>query len=243
MTAADTQIEDFPSTHRTWLVTQIESVAADTGIRSQEALAALREHLFQRYAEPLYAYVRHSSIRRLGEPEDLVHGYFVRMLADCSSLRRWPQSGRHFRKWLLSGLLFHVRGITRDLGRSREFSSLESIALHAAAEPTAEQAYEHAWSRQILQTAYATAAGEMERAGRNQQWMIFRRHVLDGEPYAPLAKEYSVSLQHCADATRDAVQQVRHALRIVLIEEGVAERDATTEADEIFRSVIGGPPR
>ena len=243
MTSAGYSPTDFPSTHRTWLVTQIADLQEGSDSIRTQAIASLRAHLLERYASPLSAYVQNSSIKRLGEPDEIAHDYLVRMLDDCSGLHNWPGSGRPLRRWLLTGMIFHARGIARDKGRLREFSSLDAVDSYIASEPSAEQAFERAWAREMLEAAFARAAGSMQRSGRDQQWEIFRRHVLDGQPYAPIAADLQINVQQCADATRAASQEVRSAIRAVLIDEGVAERNISSEADAILRSVLHGPTR
>ena len=63
----------FPSTHATWLHTRIESVCDTNTATSALAARELREHLMLRYHKPLCAYVRGSSLRTLGEPEEKAH--------------------------------------------------------------------------------------------------------------------------------------------------------------------------
>lgn len=239
----DPSLNHFPSTHRTWLVTHIEELQSDGDATRHEALLALRAHLFERYAAPLATYANHSSMRRLGDANELVHGYLVRTLEDCSSFARWPQSGRLLRRWLLAGLLFYARGIARDAGRSREHAATTALDLHLGSEPTAEEAFERACAREILEAAFVRAHASMTAAGRDQSWEIFRRHLLDGEAYASISRELNLSTQNCADATRVATQEVRKALRSVLLDEGVPEREVTVEADSIFKSVVDAATR
>ena len=75
-------VDHFPSTHATWIDAQLtiieEAGAPHAGSagspRATGAREALRRHLWERYHAPLRAYVHGGSLRRAGEPDDLVAG-------------------------------------------------------------------------------------------------------------------------------------------------------------------------
>ena len=69
-------VDHFPSTHATWIDAQL-TVMQDGGAAGTSALSALRRHLMERYRTALLAYVRGSSLRKLGEAEELVDGFFA----------------------------------------------------------------------------------------------------------------------------------------------------------------------
>lgn len=205
-----------------------------------DAVTRVRALMFERYRTPLCAYVKVSRLRHLGDPDELVHGYFVKLLDSCAGLHRWIASGRPLRRWLLTGLLFHARGVARDIGRSREIHSLGPTDATLGIEATAERAFERAWCRELVEHAYSAAADSMEREGRGAQWEIFRRHVIEGQPYAPIARELGLSLHQCADATRAALAEVRRELRAAMIAEGVSSEDLSE--DQVLRSLRNDPP-
>ena len=72
-------VDHFPSTHATWIDAQL-TIAERAGSHTedgQSARRALQQHLMQRYHEPLRAYVRGSSMRQLGDTDELVGGFFA----------------------------------------------------------------------------------------------------------------------------------------------------------------------
>lgn len=231
-------IASFPSTHRSWFETQLTQLSDGSEPERAEALARVRALLFERYRAPLCAYVQVSRLRHLGDPDELVHGYFVKLLDSCAGLHRWLDSGRPLRRWLLTGLLFHARGVARDVGRDREIHPLGPGDATLGVEASAERAFERAWCRELVEHAYAAAAESMEREGRGAQWEIFRRHVIEGQPYAPIARELGVALHQCADATRAALAEVRRALRTAMIDEGVSREELSE--DQVLRSLLDG---
>lgn len=239
MTTPGALIASFPSTHRSWFETQLTQLSEGSEPERAAALTRVRALLFERYRAPLCAYVQASRLRHLGDPDELVHGYFVKLLESCAGLHRWIDSGRPLRRWLLTGLLFHARGIARDAGRTREIHPLSSGDATLGIEASAERAFERAWCRELVEHAYAAAADSMDREGRATQWEVFRRHVIDGQPYAAIARDFGLSLQQCADATRAALAEVRRTLRTAMIDEGVS-RDDLSE-DQVLRSLLDEP--
>jgi len=236
----DASIDDFPSTQRTWLLTQIGALDGSSGGANSSALDAIRSHIFERYEWPLSEYVRNSSVRRLGEPDEIVHGYLVKLLRECASLQQWMHSGRPLRRWLLTGLLFHARGLQRDAARARKVVSLDAGEIMTAPESTAEHAFERAWGRRVLEAAFDLTENSMNESGHARQWEIFRRHVLLEQAYAPIAQEFGVSVQQCADASRISVQRLRAMLQQVLLDEGITPKDSLSEVERIIRSTLGG---
>ena len=243
MLAPGTPRDFFPTTHRTWLHTQLAAIGegADPSPNPDRdaALRLVRAHLFERYAAPLIAYTRASSLRRLGEPEEIVHGYLAKTLDNCASLHTWAASARPLRRWLLTGLLFHARSLARDAGRARERSSPDALSAALAPESTAEAHFERAWCREVLEAAYATTAAALREEGRERQWDVFREHIIKGRTYAAIGAEMGMSPQQCADATRAVAGVLRAELTRVLAEDGIAPDEAAVE--EILRGVIDGP--
>jgi DNA-directed RNA polymerase specialized sigma24 family protein len=81
-------VDHFPSTHATWIDAQLTIAedgdrAAARGDsagqgRATNARDAIRRHVMERYAPALTAYVSTPELRRLGERDELVSGFFAR---------------------------------------------------------------------------------------------------------------------------------------------------------------------
>ena len=69
-------VDHFPSTHATWIGTQLTIIdgAAPDGPAARTAHRSVATYLMERYREPLRAYVVGSALRELGEPDELVNG-------------------------------------------------------------------------------------------------------------------------------------------------------------------------
>jgi hypothetical protein len=75
------------------------------------------------YYEPLCIYCRATSYRTLGEPEEIVGGFFASRLSDPTWIARWRDESRArsmpLRRWLLNGLCFYMREEARRQRRAR----------------------------------------------------------------------------------------------------------------------------
>jgi hypothetical protein len=242
----------FPTTHATWLETLLverdpradgrvsdthgvhphSNVASSAADRAQTA----RRHVMERYAVPLEVFVKGSSLARLGEPKEIVNGFFAARLSDEKYLRAWPASGMRFRRWLMNGMLFYGQGLARDAARAAArgvtvaADELDGRASSADADAAAN--FERAWALAVVREATARVEAELLEEGRAVEFEIFRRHAILGQPYAAFAQEVDRTPQQCAGATRLVAQRVRAALADVLREEGVPESEID---DEIAR--------
>jgi len=106
-------VDHFPSTHATWIDAQL-TIAERAGAHTedgQSARRALQQHLMQRYHEPLRAYVRGSSMRQLGDADELVGGFFADRVGAHGFLADWRESRMPLRRWLMNGISFYGRGV------------------------------------------------------------------------------------------------------------------------------------
>jgi hypothetical protein len=136
------------------------------------------------------------------------------------------------RRWLMNGMLFYGQGLARDRARAEaRGGAVEPRALdrREGDGATAEADFERAWALAVVREATARAEAQLEVEGRAVDFEIFRRHAIDGQPYAVFAREVGRSEQQCAGATRLVAQRVRAALAEVLREEGVAEGELDAE--------------
>jgi len=218
----------FPTTQATWL---IEHARGD-----EPALAAVAARIIERYAQPLEAYAQGSSLREIAEPRELVHAFLIAKFATPATCRAyleaWNASGLTLRRWMMNGLLLHVRGIVRDAQRSREKPLDASIASLASAQPDPAAAFERAWAKAILAEACAQVEQALVAEGRDRAWRVFRLHALDGVAYRDLEAEFALSRQQMADLVRGVTARLRARIRELLDEEGRFGDDAI---DEIVR--------
>ena len=227
----------FPTTQGTWLRTQVEGMNAVAGNPALAAAARINANAYvmERYAGPLAVFVRGSSLSRLGEPEELVNGFFASRLSDAAFLAGWSRSGMRLRRWLMNGMLFYGQGVARDRMRAAARGGLvepRELDERAGADVQGESDFERAWALAVVREATARVEDAMRAEGRGVDFEIFKRHAIDGRPYAAFAREVGKNEQQCAGATRLVAQRVRAALAEVLREEGVPEAELD---DEIAR--------
>lgn len=238
-------VDHFPSTHATWIgaqLTMMEEAGAGAPA-GQAAHRSLAGYLMERYREPLRAYVTGSSLRELGEADELVAGFFAHLLDTHESLMRWRTSGLPLRRWLMHGMAFHGRSIRKDRQRNRERASLDALAA-AGAEPADDvdgvHAFDRAWALQLVNEAHRVAHAGCAERGLLDEYEVFRLHVSEGLPYAVIAPRTGRTAQQCANATRRVGALLRDALRDLLRGEGVAPGELDATVAEVQRLVGGG---
>jgi hypothetical protein len=253
-------VDHFPSTHATWIDAQLTIIDGDGAsadgphtARAETAREALRRHLWERYHAPLRAYVHGGSLRRAGEPDDLVAGYFADRVTAPDFLPAWRRSNMPLRRWMMNGMGFYARGVVRDRlrDRLRPFTDLSENAAAGGAssstgaedallpveERTAEAAFERAWAIAVLDAAHAQAHAQLSAEGRLDEYDVFRRRVIEGEGYDTIGPSVGMSAQQCAGATRLVSQRMAAALREVLRAEGVRESEMDRTVQDVQRAV------
>lgn len=213
--------DHFPTTQQTWILDRLAE--------GEHGAPALHSFLMERYREPLVVYARGSSLRSLGEADDLVHGFFASFFSRPGALRRWAESGTRLRRWMMNGLILHARGLRRDAARSRETASIESAAHHASDDPTAEQAYEAAWARSLLSDAATAVQAELLAESRSSAWEVFARHMIDGQPYAECCPPLGFTVDEGRTVSRMVSIRIRRTLRELLLQEGTPENEIAAE--------------
>lgn len=245
-------VDHFPSTHATWLDAQltIMETAGDGSPAGRGALDGLRRHLMERYHAALTLYVRGSSLRRLGEPDDIVGGFFAERVCKPGFLPQWRSSGLPLRRWMMTGINLYGKSLVRERTRDRlravggafehgdELGDADGaegvLGAIASDEASAERAFERAWALAVLNAALAQVHAELLAQGRLDEYAIFRRRVVEGETYETIAPSVGRTPQQCAGATRLVTDRLREALRSALREDGVGTAELEQAVAEVF---------
>ena len=244
-------VDHFPSTHGTWILSRLDEMRGG-GDMARAALDELNGHVMRRYAQPLAAYVRTSSLRSDEEPDELVNAFFASRLSRDGYLVQWRESGLPLRRWLVNGMLLHAR----ERARSRRMASGEAERVAGADpsalerhEPSAYETFEREWARHVLSEAAMRAEQQLVSEGRADAWHAFKRHVIDGVPYSSIAEGLAGG-----DATRAANEarggagnaesartlarlghaRFERALREILSDESVSPADVDVELAWIY---------
>jgi len=239
--AAGPQPQRFPTTHWSRIVEALDLAAPGT----REALAAL----CQSYWYPLYLFIRRRGYSA-DEAQDLVQGYFARLLSG-HVLGGADRSKGRFRTFLIADcthFLSHERARARAQKRGGGWQIVSIDAGDAderyqrvlGHEVTPERLYRRAWAVTLLEVVLSRLRAEYERGGRG---VLFERlkEVLtggaDSVPYAVIAAELGM--------TEGAVQVAVHRLRRrygALLREEIAttvsqEDDIEDEIRELFEAL------
>lgn len=213
----------FPTTKRTWI-----DLALDRGPRGRLDVNA---HVMETYEWPLRVYYLGTNLRWLGEPEDVVGGFFADRLARADFLANWRTSGMRLRRWLMNGFSYYLLEVRRARRREAPAADVEEPATFSG-DPSAavDRAAVVAFVRQAMElTAQRCAAGGMEA-----HWRVFLRHHHDGIPFREIAPEFGVDLARAAVMARTAARKFQAALREVLGQDGVA----ADRIDEEIQSLL-----
>jgi len=229
--------EAFPTTDTTWMHQQLG--------HGEGARRALRNVVMARYFEPLRVYVKGSSYRGLGESAELVSAFFVSRFARDDYLDAWRASGMPLRRWLINGLILSMReevrrrrrAAKRGMGDVREARAAmepdsgddDPIELLESPEPAAEAAFERAWAVSILREACEEVETICNADGESDRWLLFRRHVLDGQPYALLVDETGFEPARAAVVVRTISNRVRATLSRLILRDGISAEEVETE--------------
>ncbi|MHC4211203.1 MAG: hypothetical protein ACYSWT_15980 [Planctomycetota bacterium] len=191
----------FPTTQVTWLGRALLAGESGQGEAAQ--------HVMSVYAHPLHVYLKGSSFRDLGEPDEIVDGFFASRLSRNHYLLDWLASGRQLRYWLLTGFrhyLYEQIEAQRRHQRPREAGPPEPPL-------EAEQAFHREAALAIVREAYRRAEAACTAAEQSDHWRVFREHHVRERAYGPIAQELGIDERRTAVMARTAAGKFRRALR------------------------------
>ena len=245
--------DPFPSTDTTWLHGELTA--------GEDRRRALRTVVMARYFEPLRVYVKGSSYRHLGESAELVSAFFVSRFARDDYLDAWKESGMTLRRWLINGLILSMREEIRRRRRAarrgmqdvrdggapvsstdaacnsvdddRTEAAEDPLEMLESPEPEAQAAFERAWAISILREACEEVETICNADGEGMMWMLFKRHFLDGVPYALLVDETGFEPARAAVVSRTVANRVRAALRRLIARDGIPPDELDAELARI----------
>lgn len=222
--------DSFPATQRGWLVAQLAQ-----GING---LSRINGYVMETYTEPLGNYVAGSSFRSMGQPKDLVSGFFASRLAQEGYFERWIESGLPLRRWLINGFLFYLQEETRRRKAERtEALPATPSAEPAAADPNAAEQFDRLWAESMVRSAAGAARERCANEGFNTHWDMFERHFVGGLSYAGLSEEFSVTGGQAASMVRTASIRFRQAMVDLLLRDGATEEELDDEIARLMRAL------
>lgn len=209
----------FPQTLQTWIGDQIR--------RGSAALPDLNNHLMSTYAWPLRVYYLGTSSRSLGEPDDVINGFFASRLQQPDFLTKWRASGMRLRRWLMNSFSFYLMELRRQKKRDGKAGELADDAALDLAQP--DQAIGRAEAVAMVRQAMVQAEDACMREGLHAHWQMFMRRHLQDAPLPELAREFGVDAARAAVMCRTACRKFRAKLREVMILDGTPPDDVDRE--------------
>ena len=214
----------FPSTYQSWIGRKLAE--------GPDARAELNRHIMDVYARPLEIYFRGHTDRWLGEPKEVVAGFFADRLAREDFLDDWHRSGLRLRRWLMNAFSFYLAELRRSRRRSRTAGAIPDD--HAGPSGNPYAAIDQAFAESITHEALDIAQQQCAEQGLEPHWGVFLRHYYYGQTYDRAGADFGVTAARAAVMSRTAARRFRSALRELLGRDGVNPE----ELDDEIRSLL-----
>lgn len=226
----------MPSTH--W--NTIRQARADNSAEATQAL----EFLCRAYWYPLYAY-----LRRAGESphqaQDLIQGFFARILSHDSFSGVKPIEGTKFRSWLLSSLRHFVHDEWRKAQAERRGGGATIVSIHADEaehryenepfDPTdPAKLFERKWAMELLKRVLARLEERYAIKGKQAVFAALQPFVMGGDSLAT-HQQIAPQLGMKPATVAVAVSRLRERYLKLLREEIAQTVAARGEIDEELR--------
>ncbi len=219
----------FPQTLNTWIERKLAEGAAGR--------AELNHFVMRVYADPLRVYCLGTPGRYLGEPEEVVEGFFADRLGRADYFRGWKESGLRLRRWLMNGFGFYLKELRRERLQQSHEKPLEESSEPGEGDFAAgvETEMDRAFAVSIVRQALLDTRRACESKGQSRHWQLFYQHYYEGRGYAELVKEHLVEPARAAEMARTAATKFKRALRDLLAGDGALE----SEIDEEIENLLG----
>jgi len=216
----------FPTTQNTWIADELRT--------GRDGRQNVNFHLMKTYAWPLRVYYLGTNLRWLGEPDDVIGGFFESRLGQELFLEKWRRSGIRLRRWLMNAFCFYLMELRKQRMRHKPPIEVGEEPVTFVGDP--EAAIDRAAVVAFVRHAMEEAAQECVKEGLEAHWGIFLRHQVDGTPFRRIADEFHVDSARAAVMSRTATRKFRRALREVLVRDGVAEDQCAHEIQLLLES-------
>jgi DNA-directed RNA polymerase specialized sigma24 family protein len=177
-------------------------------------------------------YVRGSSYRSLGDPVDLVQGFFENRLSRDDYLDKWLVSGLPLRVWLIKGLKFYLLETTRRGPNDRVGAMAEEPPGDDGEGPAAE--FRREVARGMVREALRVVSEELEAEGLGEHWRVFTLHHLEGLGYASVGERVGVTEERAMVMGRTATRRLRKRLRQMCSWPGASDEEIDGELVSMF---------
>jgi len=221
-----TKPDVFPLTRGTWILHCIGN--GDIGRRD------LNNHVMAVYLWPLSIYFRGTRDRYLGDPDEVVQGFFASRLAKDEFFIDWKRSGKKLRHWLINGFCFYLKELHREKIRHDRGGGAE-MPEPVFEEAAAAREMDSAFLRGIVRKAMIEAAQTCEAQGLVDHFRIFEAHFYNDRPYETIAVQFGVDPTRAAVMARTAKRKFQTALRDLFVRDGADPERVDEEMGGLLR--------
>ncbi|MBN8644887.1 MAG: hypothetical protein J0L61_06540 [Planctomycetes bacterium] len=190
-------------------------------------------HIMHLYAQPLKVYFLGCTLRWLGEPDDIVQGFFADRLSRPEFLSKWVASRRPLRFWLIVGFKHYLLESARALQRDRRAGPLGAADSDDVGEAD-PKVFDREYAVSVVREATRRAEQSCEKDGLSEHWKVFTEHHVDSRPYEEIAPRLNIDRARCAVMARTAATRFKNELRALVAWEGATEE----QIDREIRSLL-----
>ena len=230
---------------RRGFVTTRWSLVVAAGVRTEASEQALAT-LCQTYWYALYAYVRRCG-HDIEQAEDLVQGFFLRLLDREMLQRAQPERGR-FRSFLLGSLKHFMineyeraRAAKRGGGAAPLSLDITAAEGRYVLEPRdtldPERLFERRWAQTLVRQAQVRLRTACVRSGRARLYEQLEPFISGEDEKVPYG-QVAAALATTEGAARVAVHRLRRKFRDLLREEIAHTVDDESQVDEELRFLL-----
>ncbi|QOJ00176.1 MAG: hypothetical protein HRU70_06615 [Phycisphaeraceae bacterium] len=216
-----TNADVFPLTQMTWIGRHLDQGDPGRG--------EVNRHVMALYAWPLKVYFLGTRDRWIGDPDEVVNGFFADRLARPGFFDGWRRSGLRLRHWLINAFCFYLRELKRAHARDRHAPEEPDTPVPAAVERDFDRAFVASMVRQAIEQARQTC----EDGGLNAHWQVFTEHFIRGREYESFVSELGIDPARAVVMARTAKKRFQAALR-----ELVSHDAASADIDAEIRSLL-----
>lgn len=216
----------FPPTLSTWIRDRL--MVGPGGRREVD------RHVMEIYAFPLRVYFLGGRDRTLGEPDEVIQGFFADRLSRAEFFAQWQSSGMPLRRWMMNALNFYLKELRRANQRGAATSDVDTDDPGTSSgDPNAD--VERAFVISLVRTSLRNIQRQCETDGQLPHWTSFYEHFYLDRSYADIGLDLGV------DAARAMVmaRTVRHKFQAELRRMMTIDA-AEAEVDQAILSLLHG---
>lgn len=213
----------FPATQLSWIDENLE--------RGESGRSEINQHIMTVYRWPLRVYFMGTRDRWLGEPEDIVDGFFADRLSRPQFLADWRSSGLKLRHWLINAFCFYLR----EVKRARQRNAYEDLSPQAepAIGPSDLAEMDKAYVTSLVREALLEAERTCSAQGLQAHWQVFSLHFAQGRPYDQFVDDLGIDAARAVVMARTAKKKFQTALRD-LVGRDCPSNDIDTEIQSLL---------